>query len=80
MRYRDGSEIRLGDRVQISAGSPNITGTVVCSLDTGEYSEKYPEEAWSYLQKGVLFDFESLGLVHYEQDDPDLLLIERGSG
>jgi len=41
MKYPDGQEARLGDRVELWDQNE---GTVVCSLDTNEYSPDYPRE------------------------------------
>jgi len=74
MRYPDGREARLGDKVRYSDGS---TGIVVCSIDTDEYSDSHSKEQWGYLEKGILVDTTSMGLVHYEKPDNDMVLIER---
>jgi len=65
MKYLDGTDIRLGDIVELSDGA---TGIVVCSVDTLEYSQDYPEKEWSYLEKGVLVDFKKYGLIHYPDE------------
>ena len=74
MRYGDGQEVRLGDRVKLGNDSG---GVVACSIDTGEYSAEAPEAQWSYLKKGVVIKFPKFGLIHYEQAEPDLALIGR---
>jgi len=67
--------ICLGDKVGIGEDSE---GLVVCSIDTNEYSEEYPKADWAYLNSGVLINFPTYGLIHYEQEpDRDLVLIER---
>jgi hypothetical protein len=48
MKYPDGQDVRLGDKVSLWAGA---RGVVVCSLDTQEYSAAYPAAEWSYLKK-----------------------------
>jgi len=40
MKYADGQEMRLGDRVRLGADDG---GVVVCVIDTGEYSETHPQ-------------------------------------
>jgi hypothetical protein len=40
MKYPDGQEVRLGDKVKLG---DDAEGVVVSSIDTGEYSEEYPE-------------------------------------
>jgi hypothetical protein len=75
MRYTDGQEVRLGDRVKLG---DDEGGIVVCSIDTGDYSDGYPEAQWGYLKRGVMIDFPRYGLIHYEEPEPDLRLMERG--
>jgi hypothetical protein len=76
MRYLDGREVRLGDRVKLWE---DAYGVVVCSIDTDEYTTDYPKEAWGYLGEGVLIPSDVAGLTHYTQPDEDLELIERAS-
>lgn len=67
MKYANGNMVRLGDRVRFE---PNLTGVVVCSVDTSEYMEKYPRDQWaSYLKHGVLIETVEIGLVHLEEND-----------
>ena len=75
MRYPDGEEARIGDRVRIGEKEHGI---VVCSPDTEEYSDDYPRIEWQSLGKGVLVKFEQIGLVHYIDPEPGLVLLERG--
>ena len=77
MKYSDGQEIRLGDKVRLGQDEG---GVVVCSIDTGEFSDDYPMSQWSYLKKGVMINFPLYGLIHYEEPEPDLQLIGRVSG
>jgi hypothetical protein len=74
MKYADGQEVRLGDRVKLGQDEGGI---VVASIDTGEYSQEHSEAQWGYLKKGVMIEFPLHGLVHYEEPEPDLQLIER---
>ena len=74
MKYSDGQDVRLGDRVSLGQDSE---GVVVCSIDTGEYSGAYPETQWSYLKTGVMINFPSYGLIHYTEPELDLRLIAR---
>ncbi|WP_423601094.1 hypothetical protein [Roseateles sp. MS654] len=76
MRYSDGQEARLGDKVKLSDGSE---GVVVCSIDTDEFTSDYPRDQWEYLKRGVMVNFQRLGVVHYEQADEDLELVERSA-
>jgi hypothetical protein len=63
MRYIDGVEVRLGDRVRIYDSD---SGTVVFSIDAGEYSEGFPEKDWGYLKKGVMIRTDHGALVHLD--------------
>lgn len=74
MKYRDGREVKLGDRVKLGDDSG---GVVVASIDTREFSAVCSEAEWSYLQKGVLVDFPRWGLIHYEEPDEDLEFLAR---
>jgi hypothetical protein len=77
MKYADGQDIRVGDRVKLGRDD---CGFVVVSIDTGEYSVEYPQAQWNYLKKGVMIEFPTYGLIHYEEPEPDLQLIARASG
>lgn len=76
MKYPDGTEAKLGDRVRYSDGS---VGVVVCSMDTDKYSASHPKSQWGYLKKGIMVQSERMGLVHYEEPDEDMVLIERAT-
>lgn len=77
MKYADGRDARLGDRVELWEGG---VGRVVCSLDTGEFGESFPREQWSYLRSGVLVQAEAVGLLHYTHPDETLKLLARAGG
>ena len=55
MKYADGQEARLGDKVRLSDGAE---GMIVLSIDTDEYSPAYPKAQWDYLKRGVMVSFE----------------------
>ena len=74
MKYIDGQDVRLGDRVALGKDEG---GVVVCSIDTGEYSSDHMEAQWGYLKKGVRIEFPLYGLIHYEEPEEDLRLIAR---
>ncbi len=76
MKYPDGQDVKLGDIVELGK---NEQGVVVCSIDTGEYSDDCPEDQWSYLNKGVLVKFPAYGLIHYKDPEPDLRLVARAA-
>jgi hypothetical protein len=75
MRYPDGQEIRLGDRMALWDGSE---GTVVCSIDTDQYSPDYPREHWAYLGNGILIESTNYGLVHCIESEGEMRLLARG--
>jgi hypothetical protein len=75
VKYADGTDARLGDRVQLWEGSE---GRIVCSLDTDEFGEAFPRERWAHLRSGVLVHAETAGLLHYKYPDESLKLLARG--
>jgi len=62
MKYPDGLSICLGDKVRIGKDSD---GTVVCAIETNEYSDAYPKAEWGYLNRGVLISFPLYGLIYW---------------
>ncbi|MDO8344555.1 MAG: hypothetical protein Q7T48_15240 [Cellvibrio sp.] len=73
MNYSDGQQLKIGDIVELK----NSRGVVVCSLDDELYSKDYSKIDWSYLNRGVLIEFEKYGLIHYENIEEDVVLIRR---
>lgn len=74
MKYTDGQKVRLGDRLKLG---PDDGGAVVAVIDTGQYTDEHPETQWGYLKRGAMIKFPLYGLIHYEDAEPDLQLIER---
>jgi hypothetical protein len=74
MKYFDGQEVRLEDRVKLGE---DHNGTVVCIIDTDEYTTEHPKSAWSYLKKGLMVEFPKYGLIHYDEPEEDLQLLGR---
>jgi hypothetical protein len=74
LKYSDGQEVKVGDQVKLGHDDG---GVVVCSIDTGEYSDDHSEAQWGYLRKGVMIAFPKYGLIHYEEPEPGLQLIAR---
>lgn len=73
MKYPDGRAVTVGDRVRLWHDQP---GTVVCSIDTGEFTEEYPKAQWEYLKSGILVKTDTGELFHYEEPDEDFEWIE----
>ncbi|HEX2253726.1 MAG TPA: hypothetical protein VHQ65_10715 [Thermoanaerobaculia bacterium] len=74
MLYPSGEEAHLGDQVRLGQSE---NGVVVCSVDTDEFSEKYPRQEWLELERGILVEFENLGLIHYADPEESLELVNR---
>jgi hypothetical protein len=74
MDYPDGVKVRVGDHLKLWDG---CYGTVVCSIDDGEYTPEYSEDHWGYLGSGVLIDSTEAGLIHYTSAEDSFQLIER---
>jgi len=74
MKYLDGQEVKVGDKVQLWSG---YYGVVVCSMDSNDYTMAYTKEEWGYLKSGVLIKTDKAGLIHYIEADEDLQLLER---
>ena len=77
MKYPDGAEARIGDRVELWDGN---VGVVVCSIDTNEYSASYPQGARGQLGTGVLIMSEKAGLIHYKEPERTMRLLSRQTG
>ena len=73
MKYCDGREVLIGDTVRLGTDR----GVVVFLIDTGECVDGFPAAEWAYLARGILVSFTMLGLVHIEESDRDILLLER---
>ncbi len=74
MKYPDGQDIKVGDKVMLRG---NGEGLVVCDIANGVFTSEYSDAVWSYLEEGVMIDFGELGLVHMKEAEPDLLLLHR---
>jgi hypothetical protein len=73
LKYPDGRQIRLGDRVKFGS---DAVGRVVCCIDNGEYGGEHPEAQWGYLGKGVMIDFSGkYGLIHFTEPGEDIVLM-----
>jgi hypothetical protein len=76
VKYIDGQDARMGDRVRLGA---DAEGVVVCSMDADEYQGEHSKAQWGYLKTGVMIDFAKYGLIHYTEPEPDLYLIARAT-
>jgi hypothetical protein len=72
MKYGDGHRVAVGDHVKLW---DDHYGTIVCSIDTGEYTDDYPKPNWTYLNTGVLIKPDSGELFHYNEADEDFELV-----
>jgi WD40 repeat protein len=73
MKYADGQLVAVGDRVKLW---DNEYGTVVSSIDTGEFTKEYPKTAWDYLNSGILIKADDGELFHYAEPDEDFELVK----
>ena len=73
MKYSDGQEIMLGDKVRLGRDEG---GVVVCLIETGQH---LPGEDWSYLQEGIMTHFPQFGHIHYKEMEEDLQLMARAT-
>lgn len=74
MKYEDGKQVLLGDKVHLDGG---ISGIVMCSIDDGIYTPEFLESDWEHLNQGVMVFSEQAGLIHYAKWNKDCVLMER---
>ena len=72
MKYVDGTEACVGDRVRCQNGD---SGVVVFSIDTQSYSAEFPQAEWEYLKSGIMIRTDQGALVHFEDGDGQSLLL-----
>jgi len=77
MKYPNGDIVKVGDIVELW---PGCKGTVMCSIDAGQYTNEFQEADWSYLKQGVLVRSDQAGLIHYIEPETTMRLIERAAG
>ena len=63
MKYADGTEAHLGDRVRMTNGD---TGTVIASMDTDEYGPEATKENWVHMGPGILVRTDHGALVQLD--------------
>jgi hypothetical protein len=74
VRYVDGQDIQVGDRVRMG---DDEGGIVVCDIGAGDFSPSYPESEWAYLNEGVVIEFPRYGTLHMTTANADLELLAR---
>lgn len=74
MKYADGQEVMLGDKVSLGGDSG---GVVVGIISSGQFADGFPATEWLYLKRGILVQFPRFGLIHYETVEPDVALVSR---
>lgn len=72
MTYVDGRLVLAGDIVRIDG---QYRGIVIAAIDDRSYLPG--GEGWEYLGCGAMIDTDFGGLVHYQQDDEELVLVHR---
>jgi hypothetical protein len=72
MRYQDGQKVIAGDVVQIDG---RYQGLVIAAIDDKSYLAG--AEDWEYLGSGAMINTDFAGLVHYPEDDDELVLVRR---
>jgi len=72
MKYADGQHISVGDRVKLSNSQ---VGTVVCSIESGEFTKEFLQSDWGYLKSGIIIETDSGEVFHYTDADEDLELV-----
>lgn len=51
-------------------------GVVVFSIDSAEFSERFPAAEWAYLGRGIMVDFEQSGLCHIVEPSDDFRRVQ----
>ena len=73
MRYSDGRPVLIGDVIKMG----DAVGKVVCDIEGRICDTPHDINDWIYLERGILADFETLGLIHMENVEADVELIKR---
>jgi hypothetical protein len=76
VKYVDGHEIRVGDRVCMG---DDREGVVVCDIGAGKFSPTYPKSEWAYLEEGIVISFPRYGTLHMTNVEEDIKLIARAN-
>ena len=73
MKYPSGQKVAVGDRVRLWSDQ---LATIVCSIDTREFTPDYPEDEWAYLGSGVVVKTDSGEVFHCAEPDEDFELVK----
>jgi|HubBroStandDraft_6_1064221.scaffolds.fasta_scaffold2274761_2 hypothetical protein len=73
MNYDSGRRVAVGDRVKLWKGQ---YGTVVCSIDTKEFTPEYPATEWEYLNSGIIIKTDAGDVFHCVEPDEDFEFIK----
>jgi hypothetical protein len=66
LKYLTGSEVHIGDRVNIRAGSSQpILGDIVFVIDNDEYSDEFTRADWSQYERGFMIRLDDGTLIMY---------------
>jgi ketosteroid isomerase-like protein len=71
VHYESGEEVHVYDRV-VNVG---VEGTIVFVIDRGEYSDRFPEEAWAYLGRGFMIEEDDGNLIYYPEPNGCIQLL-----
>ena len=74
MRYFNGQDIQVGDKVRMG---DDDEGIVVCDISEGKFSPSYPKSEWAYLNEGIVIMFPRYGVLHMKDVESDLEFIAR---
>lgn len=69
MKYTNGLDIMLGDKVFWELSNPIETGIVVCLIDEHKFLEGYDFTLLQKGQGGIMVLFDTMGLVQIFRDD-----------
>jgi hypothetical protein len=77
MSYQDGTDVQLGDVVDVGAGGGQLCSVVVI-IPAGEAAPGFDASEWSYLGRGIMLrDEQTFGLLHLEELSHEHLLVHR---
>ncbi len=74
MKYSNGIEVLVGDKVRLSGDE---IGQVVGLLEDNQFDTSVNANEWLYLAKGALIRSSKYGLFHYSEMNDDIVFISR---